>query len=104
MGDGEFAATFAGMTVRRYVDCCDVVTRVPPPALGYAHIAPRLHIDRNGLITLDPDATVTAKDRFSAEADYLLRYAWKVGNVGVRDLADHAPFNYVRAVTAANRA
>jgi hypothetical protein len=30
--------------------------------------------------------------------EYLLKYAWKSGNVGVRDLADHAPINYVTAI------
>jgi hypothetical protein len=25
----------------------------------------------------------------------VLQYAWKIGNVAVRELADHAPINYV---------
>jgi len=34
-------------------------------------------------------------------ADYLLQYAWKNGNVAVRELADHAPINYGTAIAAA---
>ena len=104
VGDSEFAAIFDGMKmeVQRYVDCCDVVTRVPPSELGYAHIAQPQYIDRDGYITVNPQESFILSDRLAAEADYLLHYSWKVGNVGIRDLADHAPINYVRAVTAGN--
>jgi hypothetical protein len=103
VGNAAFAATFDGMDVQRYVDCCDLVTRVPPAEMDYAHVAQPHYIDRNGLITFDPNQSLIAHDRVAAEADYLLHYAWKVGNVGVRALADHAPINYVRAVAAANK-
>jgi len=103
VGNPGFAGTLDGLTVQRYVDCCDLVTRVPLPEMGYIHVAAPHYIDRNGLITVDPSDSFTESDRVSAETDYLLRYAWKTGNVGVRDLADHAPINYVSAVTAANK-
>ena len=28
----------------------------------------------------------------------MLQYAWKIGNVAVRELADHAPINYVSGI------
>jgi hypothetical protein len=31
---------------------------------------------------------------------YFFKYAWRFGNVGVRELADHTPLNYVWPVTA----
>jgi triacylglycerol lipase len=102
VGNPEFAATLDALEVQRYVDCCDLVTRVPPPEMGYTHVAKPNYVDRNGLITVDPSDSFTASDRAAAEIDYLLRYAWRIGNVGVRDLADHTPVNYVWAVTAAN--
>ena len=37
-------------------------------------------------------------DRQRARLDYLTQYAWRTGSVLVRDLADHAPINYARAV------
>jgi len=35
-----------------------------------------------------------------AAKEYLLKYAWKLGNLAARELADHAPINYVWAVSA----
>ena len=30
----------------------------------------------------------------------LINYSWQTGNVALRELADHAPINYVAAVSA----
>jgi hypothetical protein len=89
-----------GIEIYRYRDCCDVVARVPVPEMGYVHAGRVRYIDQNGLISTTPSETAIDEDRVAAESDYLLKYAWKVGNVGVRDLADHAPINYVWAVNA----
>ena len=48
----------------------------------------------------NPSDDFVSGDRLRARADYLLQYAWKSGNVAVRDLADHAPINYVTAIAA----
>lgn len=98
-GDEEFTQTFTGVDVQRYVDCCDVVTRVPPEFLGYHHVGPVHYIDRNGIRTTNPTPQDTHADRVHAREDYLLTYAWKIGTVAVRDLADHAPINYVSGIT-----
>jgi hypothetical protein len=37
-------------------------------------------------------------DRLVARAEYLETQAWKAGTVLFRDLADHAPINYLRAL------
>jgi hypothetical protein len=37
-------------------------------------------------------------DREAARIAYLREYAWKKGNVMIRDLADHAPINYIRSL------
>jgi pimeloyl-ACP methyl ester carboxylesterase len=104
VGDAAFVATLTGINNRRFVDCCDIVTRVPPeslpPKLKYAHYGVPYYIDRHRLITENPDDAFIDKDRLAAEEEYLLEYAWRVGNVGVRDLADHATINYVTAVAA----
>ena len=44
------------------------------------------------------DATDIATDRANARREYLAKYAARPGNVLVRELADHAPINYVRAL------
>lgn len=101
VGDSAFVATLDGVNIYRYRDCCDVVTRIPPPELDYVHVGPQRYIDHNGLITLNPSEAAIVEDQAAAVCDYLLHYAWKVGNVGVRDLADHSPINYVWSVATA---
>jgi hypothetical protein len=86
----------------RYVDCCDIVTRIPPKGLGYAHLGQPYYIAQDRSVTLDPGDDFIKKDRIEAFFEYPFKYeAWKKENVGVRELADHTPVNYVTAVTAA---
>ncbi len=98
VGDTRFVETLQSVDNHRYVDCCDIVTRVPLPVMGYDHVGVPEYIDRNGAITLNPPKETIVQDRFDAVEDYLLKYAFQVGNVGARELADHAPINYVSAV------
>lgn len=94
VGDEAFVAGFAGRSVRRYVDCLDVVARVPP--LPYRHL-PGLHaIDHRGVAHAGALADALA-DRAAATAAYLL-HALGPGNCLTRDFADHAPINYVSAL------
>jgi hypothetical protein len=46
----------------------------------------------------NPTDAFMLDDRLHASTDYILRYSWISGNVAVRDLADHAPINYVEAL------
>lgn len=94
VGDETFVATFAGRSVRRYVDCLDIVARIPP--LLFRHVPGLLAIDHRGVVHPggldDPLA-----DRVAAVAAYLL-HALDPRNCLTRDLADHAPINYVSAL------
>lgn len=101
VGDAAFVATLQGINSTRYVDCSDIVTRVPPEDLGpfhYAHLGPMIYIDRTGTISMNPDDKFVLNDRIQAAGEYILKYAWKAGNVGFRELADHTPYNYVEAI------
>jgi len=101
VGDAAFVATFAGRSVRRYVDCTDVVTTVPPEGLGFRHLDGEIYIDRDGAAHAPaPGAEAMREDRRTARRHYLRKHAWKVWrNVMARDLADHAPVNYVSGAT-----
>jgi hypothetical protein len=107
VGDAAFVATLDGVNSTRYVDCSDLVTRVPPEnvvgLLHYAHVGPMIYIDRTRVISVDPDETSVRNDRLRAAAEYTVEYAWKAGNVGLRELADHTPFNYTEAIKANQR-
>jgi hypothetical protein len=103
MGNQEFVDLLKNLDNHRYVDCCDLVTRVPPQGLfDYQHIAGDIHyIDfQRDVKLLAPDDPYISADRSKAEEDYLANYSWRIGDVAVRDLADHAPVNYVLPVTA----
>jgi len=97
VGDAAFAAALAGVSNTRIVDCCDAVTELPPALDHYVHVGPATYIDRAGTVAAGPAADVVAADRAQARHDYLVEHAWRIGSVLVRDLADHAPINYVRA-------
>jgi hypothetical protein len=87
----------------RYVDCCDLVARVPPEnVLGYAHYGSPYYIDCDRAVQQrDPQDPYIDDDQTRAEEDYLEKYAWRIGDVALRPLADHAPVNYVWPVMAA---
>lgn len=57
-----------------------------------------MYITRIGEIVENPPQPLVDADRQRARLDYLTQYAWRTGSVLVRDLADHAPINYARAV------
>jgi hypothetical protein len=98
VGDARFAETITPGVSTRYVGCCDIVCNVPPAGNWYADAGSMRYIDRSGNVhdTLDPEHAAT--DRSSARKEYLAKYATRPGNVLIRELADHAPINYVRAV------
>jgi hypothetical protein len=101
VGNQDFVASLAGVKNHRYVDCCDAVTELPPEVLGYAHLGDPIYISQNREVSSAPKNHSVIADRIQARADYLVQYAWKSGCVCVRDLADHAPLNYVTAIAAA---
>jgi len=96
VGDREFTGSIK-CSAARYVDCCDIVTHLPPETRWYEHAGPMAYIDRRGALRPGASATDVESDRAAARREYLLTMAWIDGNVAVRDLADHAPINYVRA-------
>ncbi|HYL86207.1 MAG TPA: lipase family protein [Candidatus Angelobacter sp.] len=100
-GDQAFADSLSDVQNFRYVDCCDVVTTLPPPLLGHVHAGVPRYIDRRRKIALNPGDEFISSDRLRAGISYFFRYAWKPGNVLARNLADHAPINYVTAIGAA---
>jgi pimeloyl-ACP methyl ester carboxylesterase len=98
VGDDDFRKTLAGVAIDRYVDCCDLVCRIPPEELGFRHVAFPAYIDRAGNIRKGVSAAEMIGDQIEARAEYWAKHAWKIGNVKNRDLADHAPLNYVSAL------
>jgi hypothetical protein len=104
VGDHQFVSTLNGLNSRRFVDCCDIVARLPPTSLlgiiNYEHYGPPCYIDRNRGIRENLKDNEMEEDRVIAASEYLVEYAGRDDNVAVRELADHAPINYVSPVAA----
>ncbi|PPA02195.1 lipase [Pseudomonas sp. MWU12-2312b] len=100
VGDDTFAQSLkqqALLDIIRIVDCCDVVTQVPPALMGYRHVGQQNYIDRHGAINNNLTAIEIDADRIRAGWEYAQQYPPGPGIVALRDLADHAPINYARA-------
>lgn len=48
------AASERGVAIRRFVNCADIVPRVPPWACGYRHAGQLYYYDRQGRLHVDP--------------------------------------------------
>lgn len=101
VGDQAFTATLAGVKNYRFVDCADIVARVPLKIMNFAHAGDPFYIEAARNISFNPGSWFMWRDRTWAATRYFLQEAWRRGNVGARQLADHAPVNYVSAVNAA---
>lgn len=105
VGDAAFAAGMRKVSHHRLVDCCDIVTRVPTSGLDpagalveYVHVGTLQYIDRRGGVREAPPESEIEADRHTASREYIERLGFLWGKVPVRELADHAPINYVSAV------
>jgi hypothetical protein len=98
VGDAEFARTLIEMNVDRYVNCCDVLCSLPQ-RLDYQHAGAMRYIDADGEVhkeTVPPEAII--EDRNAAHLAYPQATKWTEDAAESRDLTDHAPINYVRAM------
>lgn len=98
VGDANFVRTLAGLEAERFEDCCDLVCHVPPHIMGFEHYGNLSYINMNGAIEPNAADGTLKHDQMHARWKYFREYAFRSGNVMVRDLADHAPINYVSAL------
>jgi hypothetical protein len=103
VGDNAFSATLAGVATERYVNCCDIIARVPPQFLGYRHGGVLHYIDHTGRIHLNPDKQLMSEDNRQGRRDYR-QFALQPDTVKLRQLADHAPINYTYPIEVADEA
>jgi pimeloyl-ACP methyl ester carboxylesterase len=99
VGDAQFASLFAGRDVRRYVDCCDIVTNLPSfDSIDHRHLDGERYIDRHGRVLARPPSFLArTREQLQARSEYLVRFH-DLRYAPGRDFADHAPINYVSAV------
>jgi Lipase (class 3) len=98
VGNKVFAEHLNNILAEQYVNCCDIISRLPPASLGFAQVGIRKYINENGQLGVISTPSAEKTDQSAARYDYFLNQAWRIGTVIVRDLADHAPINYIRAL------
>ncbi len=99
VGDASFVQTLEGMHIDRYVNCCDVMCALPPARLDYVHAGALLYIDSEGELHRGlPTSEAVELDRSAARQAYAQETKWVKDAAESRELADHAPINYVRAM------
>lgn len=98
VGDADFVATVTAPITMRIVNCCDAVTEVPLAIGGYTHLATRTYVTRDGSVLDSPADALVDADRRAARLEYPGKYALGPDAALFRDVADHAPINYARAV------
>ena len=99
VGDLAFAEAMASIDHHRYANCCDVVCRVPAEAMTYRHTGLAAYLDRRGAQHEALPESLVKEDQHRARRVYLLRWSWRPGALWTRDAADHAPINYVSALS-----
>jgi hypothetical protein len=97
VGHADFVQSLGDLLHHRFVGCCDGVTLVPPPALGYVHGGALFYIDRHGAVRGSPSEGEIEDDRRHARLAYV-PIAFHLEALKLRELADHAPINYLRAL------
>lgn len=68
VGAPGLAGELQGIALRRYVHCCDIVTRVPAPPF-YRHICPPDYLDRTGALIEHASRARMEWDRLCARLD-----------------------------------
>jgi hypothetical protein len=98
VGDAAFAALHGASSVVRYVNCCDLVARIPAEEMGYRHAGRLRFIDAVGDVHEDWSPAQVDAERRRASLHYLEETPYIRGGVVARELADHAAVNYSSAL------
>jgi hypothetical protein len=96
VGDADFCRLVPDDRHFRVVDCCDVVTTLPPLTPGgYQHCGSLWFLDDDGDLVSAPTADQVSAAKLRGTVKYHLRFPLlKSGTVKVRLLADHTIVNY----------
>lgn len=98
VGDSAFCSTFVGSNSQRFVNCSDLVTRIPlKDIMGYQHIDTLQYVNADGKLIENPDQSYIRHDSLKARLIYpfiQLPIPFLTDKVMFRQLADHSITNY----------
>jgi hypothetical protein len=99
VGEEDFARLLQDLPIQRFVNCCDIVTQVPPLSFGYVHVGQMDFITSHGHVLRDPESWLVARRRLIGEIEYAAKLPWlRRGMVKLRPVADHAIVNYIAGI------
>ncbi|MCE5289152.1 MAG: lipase family protein [Nocardiaceae bacterium] len=98
VGDQAFLQNLDERKHHRYVNCADLVPRVPTEAMGYRHTGVLHFINADGTVVVEPTQDHIDNERREAIARYREFCSLLHGTIPSRELADHAPINYASAI------
>jgi hypothetical protein len=99
VGDLDFVRLLHDLPIHRFVNCCDVVTQVPPPAFGYWHVGELDFISATGHVLRSPESWHVARRQLAGQVLYQARLPWLHRTmVKNRPAADHAIVNYIAGI------
>ncbi len=98
VGDGVFCATFKDSNSHRFVNCSDVITRIPlKDDIGYQHIDTIQYFNADGELVENPSIEFIRRDSLKARLLYpfmQLPVPFFSKKVTFRAFADHSIANY----------
>lgn len=98
VGDDGLVRALAGVPSYRIVDCCDVVTTLPPELVGYRHVGEFRYITNGLRVRRAPGALTVFQNQCLAQVRYALSLPFRRSHVLFRALADHAIVNYTAGI------
>lgn len=101
VGDCDFVKSIAVDKHDRYVNCCDLITRIPPSGglQDYQHNGNLYYIESNGVVNKEIKSEENISGRLAASEDYIKKFSFLLKTVWMRELADHSPINYISGVS-----
>ena len=98
-GNESFARLIGRLPVACYVNCCDIVPRLPPAALGFADAGVKRYLSAAHRLLSSPGSWERRLDWLKGQLMFFRRGDWvRPECVGLRSLADHIILNYSEAV------
>jgi hypothetical protein len=101
VGEDDFVRLLQDLPIQRFVNCCDIVTQVPPLSFGYMHVGQMEFITSHGRVMRNPESWHVARRQLVGQIEYVAKLPWlRRGMVKLRSVADHAIVNYIAGIVS----
>lgn len=99
VGNESFARLIDHLPVACYINCCDIVPRLPPTTFGFADTGKEQRLTADQRLLSRPAPWQRRMDWLRGQSAFVRRGDWvRPECVGIRSLADHIVLNYSEAI------